>query len=197
MYLRNSQARRDLPIPAGPMTLTRRGRPSRVGGVVEVLELAELLVATDERRLERLGPADAAALGDDPDRAPGGHRALLALEDLVGRRLEDDRAAGRALGRLADEDGRRRRRALEPARRVDHVAGDHPLAGRAEGDRRLAGQDPDPDLDPWAERPDRVDEVQPGADRPLGVVLVGDRGAPQRHHRVADELLDRRRRSGR
>ena len=30
MYLRNSQARRDLPIPAGPMTLTRRGRPSRL-----------------------------------------------------------------------------------------------------------------------------------------------------------------------
>ena len=29
MYFRNSQARRDLPMPAGPMTLTRRGRPSR------------------------------------------------------------------------------------------------------------------------------------------------------------------------
>ena len=51
-------------------------RPALAGrGVVEVLELAELLVATDERRLERLGPADAAALGDDADRAPGGDRA--------------------------------------------------------------------------------------------------------------------------
>ena len=52
-------------------------RPALAGRRVEqVLELAELLVAADERRLERLGPADPAALGDDPDGAPGGDRAL-------------------------------------------------------------------------------------------------------------------------
>ena len=32
---------------------------------------------------------------------------------------------------------------------------------------------------------------RPGADGPLGVVLAGDRGAPDGHHRIADELLDR------
>ena len=38
---------------------------------------------------------------------------------------------------------------------------------------------------------DRVDELERGADGALGVVLVGDRRAPDRHDRVADELLDR------
>ena len=37
---------------------------------------------------------------------------------------------------------------------------------------------------------DGVDELERGPDRALGVVLVGDRRAPQGHHRVADELLD-------
>ena len=76
MYLRNSQARRDLPIPAGPDDADQPRPALARRGVEEVLELAELLVAPDERRLERLRPADPAALGDDPDGAPGGHRAL-------------------------------------------------------------------------------------------------------------------------
>ena len=37
---------------------------------------------------------------------------------------------------------------------------------------------------------DRVDELERGPDRLLGVVLAGDRCAPDRHDRVADELLD-------
>ena len=46
-------------------------------------------------------------------------------------------------------------------------------------------------VEPGPERPDRRDEVQRRADRALGVVLAGDRRAPDGHHRVADELLDR------
>ena len=42
-----------------------------------------------------------------------------------------------------------------------------------------------------ADRRDRGDELDRGADRALGVVLVGDRRAPHRHDRIADELLDR------
>ena len=38
---------------------------------------------------------------------------------------------------------------------------------------------------------DRVEHVERGEDRPLGVVLVGDRGAEEREHRVALELGDR------
>jgi hypothetical protein len=67
-----------------------------------------LLVATDERRLQGLGPADTASLRDDSQGAPGGDRSDLALEDLVVDGLEDDGAAGGALGGLADEHGRRR-----------------------------------------------------------------------------------------
>ena len=52
MYFRNSQARRLLPMPAWPVIETRRVRRSRAGGVEEVLEQAQLLVAADERRLE-------------------------------------------------------------------------------------------------------------------------------------------------
>ena len=38
---------------------------------------------------------------------------------------------------------------------------------------------------------DRVDELEGGPDGALGVVLVRDGRAPDGHHRVADELLDR------
>ncbi len=40
---------------------------------------------------------------------------------------------------------------------------------------RIAG----PDLDAGPEATDRVDQVEAGADRPLGVVLVGDRARPR------------------
>ena len=186
----------ELPGQAG---LPDSGRPDHAdearsalatGRVEEVLQLPEFLVATDERCLEGLGPADAAALRDDAKGAPGGDGTHLALEDLVGRGLEDDGAPRCALGGLPDEHGRGRGHALEAARRVDHVAGDHALVGGAEGDRRLAREDPGPDLDPGAQAAHGVDEVQGGADRSFRVVLVRDRGAPQRHHRIADELLD-------
>jgi hypothetical protein len=42
--------------------------------VVQLLELAQLVVAADEGRLERLRPTDPAALGDDADGPPGRHR---------------------------------------------------------------------------------------------------------------------------
>ncbi len=73
-------------------------------GVEQVLEQAELVVAADERRLERVLAVAAADLGDDPSRAPGCDRRRLALEVLLAGLLEGDRLAGGALGRLADED---------------------------------------------------------------------------------------------
>ena len=38
---------------------------------------------------------------------------------------------------------------------------------------------------------DRVDQLEGGPDGALGVVLVGDRGAPDGHDGITDELLDR------
>ena len=108
MYFRNSQARRLLPMPAGPDDGDEPGAPLAARGVEEVLEQAQLVVAADERRLE------ASRLRSRPPRSATTRRARhagtgrrLALEHLLAGRLEHDRAARGALGRLADEHGRR------------------------------------------------------------------------------------------
>ena len=153
--------------------------PALPGGRVEqVLEQAQLVVTADERGLEGLGPIPAADLGDDPERAPRRHGRGLALEGLLPGLFEGDRLAGGPLGRLAHEHGPRLGHGLEPRGGVDEVAGDHALVRRAERDRRLAGQDAGAGLDRRAERADRVDQVEPSPDGPLGVILVGV-GAPQ------------------
>ncbi len=160
-------------------------------GQDDLAEEAELVVAADERRLDLVGPAAAATLGHDPDGAKCGHRRDLALEDLVAGGLEGDGRIRRLLGLLADEDGARRGHALQARRGVDDVAGNEALVGRADGHRRLPGQDAGACLDPGTKGADAVDQVERGADRPFRVVVVGDRRAPDGHHRVADELLDR------
>jgi hypothetical protein len=95
---------------------------------------------------------------------------------------------------IADEDGAWGSRRLEARRGVDHVAGDHALGLAPDGHGCLAGEDPGAELEVdvhlASDDRDHLDEVQGGADGALGVVLVGGRGAPQCHHRVADELLD-------
>ena len=53
------------------------------------------------------------------------------------------------------------------------------------------GQHAGPRLDARAEVTDRPDELERGSDRALGVVLERRGRAPDGHHRVADELLDR------
>ena len=74
--------------------------------------------------------------------------------------------------------------------RVDEIAGDHPLAVGAEGDRGLAGEHTGASSERRVEVGHGGDEVEGGANGALGVVLLGDRRAPDRHHGVADELLD-------
>ena len=65
------------------------------------------------------------------------------------------------------------------AERHGGLAGDHPCPG---------SQSRAPTASPKARH--RVDEFEPGPYRTLGVVLLGRRHTPYRHHRVADELLD-------
>ncbi len=173
-----------------PHDADQAGSAFTAGGVEVVLELAKLLVTTDEGRLERFRPSDPATLRHDAHRSPGRDRAALALQDLVLGSLEGDGARGRSLRRLADQHGRRWGHALEAAGRVDHVARDHALIRGAQRDRRFTGQDAGPDLDARAEAADGVDEVEGGSHRSLSVVLTGDRGAPDRHHGIADEFLD-------
>ena len=85
---------------------------------------------------------------------------------------------------------------LHARRGVDEIAGDHALALGAERHRRLAGEDAGPRAklrraDLVAERRHGGDEVERRAHGALGVVLGRGRRAPDGHHRVADELLDR------
>ena len=162
-------------------------------GVEMVLERAQLLVAPDEWRLDRLAAPGTTATRHDGQGLPAGDGRGLALERLLADRLERDRTRRRSVGRLADEDRARDRDRLEPRGRVDEVAGDHPLSVGTDRHDGLPGQDTRP---PCEDRPldfDPADGIDQLEGRPHGafrVVLVRDRGPPDCHHRVADELLD-------
>ena len=160
-------------------------------GVIEVLEQPQLVVAPDEGCLDRLRAPAPATLRHHPKGAPSGHGRRLPLEELVSRLLEDDRPRGGVHRSLADQHDVGRGRALQPAGGVDHVTGDHSLADRPDRHGGLAGHHADPGVDCRAKAAHPADDLQRGPHRALCVVLVAGRGAPDRHHRVADELLDR------
>ncbi len=162
------------------------------GGVEQVLEQAQLLVATDERRLEPVAPAQALALADDAQRdarrPPAAALPLRTWSPAGSKAIAPDAARWVASptstvpGAATDW----RREAV-----LTRSPATIPWPTRAERDRGLAGEDAGPCLQPGREAAHRLDQLERGADGPLGVVLVGDRRAPDGHHRVADELLDR------
>ena len=191
MYFWSSQARRVLPIPPGPATETSRTRRSRPVAWNRSLSRRSSSSRPTNGASRVSRAVAAAAFRDHPQGTEGRDGARLALELLPTGGLEGDRACGCALRRLAHEDRARGGDRLEPRRGVHEVARHHPLAGGSQGDRGLAGQDPGPGGDGRPQHPDRVDELEARPDSPLGVVLVRDRCAPDRHDRVADELLDR------
>ena len=86
-------------------------------GVEQVLDLAELAIAADERRLQPGRLQRAAGARDDAERAPERRQADLPLQLVAARVLVGDRLLGRAAGRLADEDGARLGERLDPRRR--------------------------------------------------------------------------------
>ncbi|MFN8232401.1 MAG: hypothetical protein U0V56_02590 [Actinomycetota bacterium] len=84
---------------------------------------------------------------------------------------------------------------MHARRGVHEVARHHALPLGTEGDGGLAGEHTHAGLKVrrphlLAERRDGGGEVERRADGALGVVLVGYRGSPYGHHRIADELLD-------
>ena len=188
-----AQAR--LADPGHPDERDQPRSPLARGRVQQLLENSHLGVASNERRLERLAAVRAAAHGDDPIRAPRADRQLLSLEDLLAGRLEGDCHRRGAHRPLVDEQAAGRRRGLESRGGVDHVAGDHSLARRANGHGGLAGRDACPQLevrrvDLGAQLADREDQLEPGANGALGIILVSGRRAERRHDGVTDELLD-------
>ena len=104
--------------------------------VQEVLDEPQLVVSTDERRLEALGSAEALALRDDAQRPPGAHDLVLALERELAELVEGDR---REDARQVDSSTRTvpgRGRALHPRGGVHGVAQHHALGHFADRDRR-------------------------------------------------------------
>ena len=189
--LRSSQETR-LPMPAWP---DDRGEPRptlAAGRVDEVLEQAQLCLSPDERRLEAVRAADAAALGDDPNGSPGRDRQALPA-GLLADLLEGDRVAGRAERRLTDEHGARVGRGLEAAAVFTRSPATMPWPVGTDRDGRVAGQHRRPDSGVSPGPPsvgDHIDQVESRSNRPLRVVLVGRGRAPDSHDGIADELLD-------
>ena len=162
----------------------------------EVLHQPELALASDERRLEASRAALAAPCCDHALGTPERYRLRLPFQRVLARGVVGDRSLARPPSPLADEHGARFGGTLHARGRVHEVAGNHAFSFGADRHRRVAGDDADahrqlrrPNL--AAERADNLDELQSRAHRPLGVVLARYGGAPDRHHRVADELLDR------
>ncbi len=160
------------------------------------LTRAQLGVPAGQRRLQPVDALRSAHGGDDRLRPVQPHRLGLALQHVLTHVGVGDRGLRQARVSASTHTDARRRRGLHPGRGVDRVAGHHALPDRPS----VTATDPvttptRSDRSGSARRlPQRrhlADQVEPRADRPLGVVLVGDRDAPHRHHRVADELLDR------
>ena len=174
------------------MTETRRVRFSRAVAWKRSLSSRSSSCAADERRLERLdrgcGRPARRRRGAPARRGTGAALPLRTCSPASSKAIALEAARWVASPTRTRAGWRRR---LEPRGGIDQVARDHALVDGADRDRGLAGQDAGPGLDPGAERRHRGDEVQRRPDGALGVVLVGDGCAPDRHDRVADELLDR------
>jgi hypothetical protein len=114
----------------------------------------------------------------------GLNRLSLAVLDHVVRR---------PIGGLSDEDAVDRRGRLEAGGRVDDIPGRHALpfrSPRAERDQRLAGVHRQSELELILLLADPVKDRERRANGSLRIVLVSGRRAEERHHGVADELLD-------
>jgi hypothetical protein len=158
----------------------------------------ELASAPDEGRLQPDAAPRSAHAGHDAQRRPGVHRLLAPLDLVAAGVLVGDGGLGGAAGDVVDEHAPGGGDGLEARGGVDGVAQDHPLTLGADLDRGGAGEHAGAGAQVrhahlGAEGRHRAGEVERRADRALGVVLAGDRGAPHRHHGIADEP----RRSGR
>ena len=163
-YFSNSQASRLLPMPAGPVTETSRARPSRA-----VAWNRSLSSRSSSSR--PTNGASSVSLRPRPPRSATTRRARQAGTGAslplswTGRRPASKAIAADAARYVASPTstvpGSRDR--LEPGRRVDEVARDHPLVRGAERHGRLAGQDARAGADP---RPKAADRARAGRARP-------------------------------
>jgi hypothetical protein len=170
--------------------------PLRDDVVVRARELLELVGAADQRRFPLSASGSVRAHRGEPVRRHA-LRLPLQLERLDG--LNVDEVAHEPMRELAEEHLACTGGLLEPGGDVDRVAGDEPLpAGRVARDdlaRVHARAVDEPDavaaLEVVVQLLERALHARRCADGSERVVLV-QLGQPEdRHHRVADELLDR------
>ena len=160
----------------------------------QVLDRAQLSVPAGQRRLQPVHPLAAAHRRQHPGRPPQLGRPGLALQRMLPGIGEPDRDARQPVRRLIHQHRARLGRRLHPGCGIHRIPRDHPLTGRAQGHRDLAGHHPRPRRQPRQPRPGtqlghRDHQIQRGSHGPLRVPLGGGRGAPHCHHRIADELL--------
>ena len=135
----------------------------------------------------------------DRDEAVGSDRLRLALQRQRLHLLDDHGVANQAVGRLPKQDLRLGCRLLQTGRDVHGVAGHQSLAGARVAGDDLAGihagaVDEHHSLATLELEVDALQgllHVGRRADRPQRVVLVSGGQPEDRHHGIADELLDR------
>ena len=159
----------------------------------ELLDQAQLRVAADELGLKAV-PIDIGRGRQHLDCAPQLKRLGLALERVAPRVLVGDHGRGHLACDVVDEHRSGVGGALNAGRRVDAVANDHALLAVQHG--CLAGDDARAGAEvrgshPASERRHRFDELERSADASRSVILARHRRPPHRHHRIADELVDR------
>jgi hypothetical protein len=159
--------------------------------------LRKLAVAADEARLATRSGRRECAFGDARDNYA---RLALQLERLLGPPAEEILSG--ALGLGADEHAAGVRLGLQAGGDIDDVAGCAVFhaAARADGaddsdaavdaNAHAEAVDAEAALDIACIHPQLVADLESGADRAFGVVLVRGRGAEEREHAVAGEILD-------
>jgi hypothetical protein len=159
----------------------------------------QLLVAADERRggrAQRLEPALGPALAQYP-RGLDRRRQTFDLDRP--EILIVEQAAGQPPRARPDHHGPRCRQRLQPCCKVRRLADHRLLLRRAFADQIAHHHEPGGDPAPHLQRlpgggiepGDRLDQLEPGPHRPLGVVLVGPRIAEIGEHPVAHVLGDK------
>jgi hypothetical protein len=155
-----------------------------------VAQNAELALAADELHsglVRDVNTEPCAGL----HRMPRVDRPGLSLGLDVRRVVVVDCVSRCAVRRIIDEDAVHGCSRLEPCSGVDDVARGHPLAccwAGIERDERFPRRDPGTQLEPLLES--KVSDRDRGSYGALRIVLVRDRRAEERHHGIADELLD-------
>ena len=163
---------------------------------------ADLLVASDQRReTPNGGRLEAAGRSGRFANPKDGDRLVDSSDRMRTEFLEHEQTLGQPTGPLADHDGSGLGHRLQPRRHIGRLADDchriAKLAGADVADHHHAGVDADPnaDADPEVgqlvvQSPDRLDDLETGPDRALGIVLVRFRIAEVNEDTVADVVAD-------